>query len=46
MSIKELLAPIMSFLNCETPQAWSDEAIKPECLPIFLIVHLVCELDV
>jgi len=35
----------MSFLNSETPQAWIDEAIKPESLPIFLIDHLVCELD-
>ncbi|MFT5814439.1 MAG: tRNA-(ms[2]io[6]A)-hydroxylase, partial [Psychroserpens sp.] len=39
-----LLAPIMSFLKCETPQAWIDEAIKPENLSVLLIDHLVCEL--
>jgi tRNA-(ms[2]io[6]A)-hydroxylase len=30
MNIAELLAPIKSFLQCETPQAWVDEAIKPK----------------
>lgn len=44
MSSKELLAPIMSFLKCETPDAWIDEAIKAENLPIILIDHLICEL--
>lgn len=44
MSTKELLAPIMSFLKCETPDAWIDEAIKAENLPIILIDHLICEL--
>jgi len=44
MSTQELLAPIMSFLKCETPDAWIDEAIKPENLEIILIDHLVCEL--
>ena len=43
MSTQELLAPIMSFLKCETPDAWIDEAIKPENLEIILIDHLVCE---
>ena len=44
MSSKELLAPIMSFLKCETPDAWIDEAIKTKNLPIILIDHLICEL--
>ena len=44
MSSKELLAPIMSFLKCETPDAWIDEAIKAENLSIILIDHLICEL--
>ncbi len=44
MSSDSLLAPILSFLQCETPQAWIDEAIKPENLDIILIDHLICEL--
>ncbi|NQZ87498.1 MAG: tRNA-(ms[2]io[6]A)-hydroxylase [Colwellia sp.] len=44
MSVENLLAPIKSFLQCETPQGWIDEAIKPENLSILLIDHLVCEL--
>jgi tRNA 2-(methylsulfanyl)-N6-isopentenyladenosine37 hydroxylase len=44
MSTQELLAPILSFLKCETPQAWINEAVKPENLPIILIDHLICEL--
>ena len=44
MSTQELLSPILSFLKCETPQAWIDEAKKPENLPIILIDHLICEL--
>ena len=44
MPTQELLAPIMSFLKCETPQAWIDEAQKKENLPIILIDHLICEL--
>ncbi|MDO6445634.1 tRNA isopentenyl-2-thiomethyl-A-37 hydroxylase MiaE [Colwellia sp. 1_MG-2023] len=44
MSIQELLTPILSFLKCETPQAWLDEAVKKENLDIILIDHLICEL--
>jgi len=44
MSTQELLAPINGFLKCETPQAWIDEAVKKENLPIILIDHLICEL--
>lgn len=43
MSTQELLTPILSFLKCETPQSWIDEAIKIENLPVLLIDHLVCE---
>ncbi|MGJ8681316.1 tRNA isopentenyl-2-thiomethyl-A-37 hydroxylase MiaE [Paraglaciecola sp.] len=44
MSTQELLTPILSFLQCETPQAWIDEAVKPENLPILLVDHANCEL--
>lgn len=44
MSTQELLAPIKSFLQSETPEQWIDEAIKPENLAVILIDHLVCEL--
>lgn len=44
MSTQALLSPIQSFLKCETPQAWIDEAIKPENLSVLLIDHLICEL--
>lgn len=44
MSVENLLAPIKSFLQCETPQAWIEEAVKKENLPVILIDHLVCEL--
>ena len=44
MSTQALLSPILSFLKCETSQAWIDEAKKPENLPIILIDHLICEL--
>lgn len=39
-----LLLPIKSFLKCETPQAWLDEAAKKENLSVILIDHLICEL--
>jgi tRNA-(ms[2]io[6]A)-hydroxylase len=45
MSTAELLTPILSFLKCETPQEWIDEAIKPENLNVLLIDHLICELN-
>lgn len=44
MNIDTLLAPIHSFLHCRTPQAWIDEARKPENLSLLLTDHLVCEL--
>jgi len=44
MSSEKLLSPILSFLKCETPQAWVDEAVKKEHLDIILIDHLICEL--
>ncbi|MBL4910948.1 MAG: tRNA-(ms[2]io[6]A)-hydroxylase [Alteromonadaceae bacterium] len=44
MSAQQLLAPILNFLQCSTPQAWLDEAKKPENLKIILIDHLLCEL--
>ncbi len=44
MSVEKLLSPIQEFLQCETPQAWIDEAVKKENLDIILIDHLICEL--
>ncbi len=44
MNIKTLLQPISEFLQCHTPQAWIDEAVKKDNLPIVLIDHLICEL--
>ncbi|WP_114326555.1 tRNA isopentenyl-2-thiomethyl-A-37 hydroxylase MiaE [Candidatus Colwellia aromaticivorans] len=44
MNIEELLSPIKSFLQCETPQEWIEKAAKPENLPVILLDHLVCEL--
>lgn len=43
-AIEQLLVPIRQFLQCETPDAWLDEAKKPENLPVLLRDHLVCEL--
>jgi tRNA-(ms[2]io[6]A)-hydroxylase len=45
MSTQELLSPILSFLQCETPQSWINESKKPENLPIMSIEHLLCELN-
>ncbi len=44
MNTDTLLAPIHRFLHCRTPQAWIDEARRPENLPLLLTDHLVCEL--
>ena len=41
MPTEKLLAPIQSFLQCETPQEWVDKAAKPENLPVILLDHLV-----
>ncbi|WP_154115799.1 tRNA isopentenyl-2-thiomethyl-A-37 hydroxylase MiaE [Vibrio cincinnatiensis] len=43
-TIQELLNPIDQFLGCTTPEAWIEEAKKPENLPIILRDHLLCEL--
>ena len=44
MDYPQILAPILGFLHCPTPQAWIDEARKPENLPLLLTDHMVCEL--
>jgi tRNA-(ms[2]io[6]A)-hydroxylase len=41
---QSLLTPINQFLHCITPQAWIEEAKKPENLKVVLIDHLLCEL--
>ncbi|WP_198679556.1 tRNA isopentenyl-2-thiomethyl-A-37 hydroxylase MiaE [Aliidiomarina minuta] len=40
----ELLEPVQGFLHCSTPQAWLDEAAKPENTSMLLLDHLHCEL--
>ena len=44
MSTDSLLKPILSFLKCETPDKWVEEAIKPENFSMLLLDHLICEL--
>ena len=44
MNYASLLDPIHQFLQCRTPQAWIDEARKPENLTLLLTDHMVCEL--
>jgi len=41
---EKLLIPILSFLQCQTPDAWINEAKKSENLPVILRDHLACEL--
>jgi len=43
-TLDALLEPIRSFLQCETPDQWVDEAVKKENLSVILLDHLVCEL--
>ena len=42
--MQQLLAPIYSFLKCETPDSWIEEAKRPEQLKGLLIDHCNCEL--
>ncbi|MGF1769224.1 tRNA isopentenyl-2-thiomethyl-A-37 hydroxylase MiaE [Enterovibrio makurazakiensis] len=42
--LESLLEPVRGFLHCDTPQAWVDEAIKPENETILLRDHANCEL--
>lgn len=44
MQYKELLEPINTYLKCETPDEWVEEAIKPNNLSMLLTDHLICEL--
>ncbi|KEA50662.1 hypothetical protein DT73_22100 [Mangrovibacter sp. MFB070] len=44
MTYPEILAPVLQFLHCTTPEAWLQEARKPENLPLLLTDHMVCEL--
>lgn len=44
MDYPQILSPIINFLHCPTPQAWIDEARKPENLALLLTDHMVCEL--
>lgn len=44
MDYPQILAPVLSFLQCSTPQAWLDKARDPQHLPLLLTDHLVCEL--
>ncbi|WP_413478058.1 tRNA isopentenyl-2-thiomethyl-A-37 hydroxylase MiaE [Vibrio hibernica] len=42
--LHQLLAPINSFLQCATPDAWIEKAKQPEQLRSLLIDHCNCEL--
>lgn len=44
MNSEQLLAPIQTFLRCETPDEWIDVAKRPDHLSRLLSDHLVCEL--
>lgn len=44
MPYQELLLPIKSFLHCETPDEWIDEAVKTKNFTMLLLDHLICEL--
>lgn len=44
MPTEQLLEPIRQFLQCETPDEWIAQAIKPENLSTLLLDHLICEL--
>jgi tRNA-(ms[2]io[6]A)-hydroxylase len=44
MTTAKLLEPILNFLHAPTPDAWLDEAKKPEHLKLLLIDHMICEL--
>ena len=43
LNVVTLLEPINKFLQCETPQSWVDEAIKPENFAALIIDHANCE---
>ncbi len=43
-AFNQLLDPINQFLHCSTPDAWIEEAQKPENLSRILRDHLLCEL--
>lgn len=44
MNYQQIMMPVKAFLHCETPDAWIDEAKKPQNLTLLLIDHLICEL--
>ena len=44
MNYPQLLAPILDFLHCPTPDAWIEKARQPENLPLLLTDHMICEL--
>lgn len=44
MNVQLLLSPIRDFLHCPTPEAWIEQARRPENLSLLLNDHLICEL--
>jgi tRNA-(ms[2]io[6]A)-hydroxylase len=44
VSTDTLLTPILTFLQCSTPDEWVEEAKKPDNLNLLLIDHMICEL--
>lgn len=44
MPYTDLVAPLKSFLQCETSDAWLQEALKPDNFSMLILDHLICEL--
>lgn len=44
MSYQQLLQPIHTFLHCQTPDHWIEQARDPASLPVLLVDHANCEL--
>ncbi len=44
MDYPQILAPVLDFLQCPTPQAWIEKARDPAILPLLLTDHMICEL--
>ena len=44
MDYPQILAPVLDFLHCPTPNAWIEKARDPAMLPLLLTDHMICEL--
>uniref|UniRef100_A0A7S4G1R0 tRNA-(Ms[2]io[6]A)-hydroxylase n=1 Tax=Eutreptiella gymnastica TaxID=73025 RepID=A0A7S4G1R0_9EUGL len=43
-NVRQLTEPVRAFLKCPTPQAWLEEARRPQHLNALLVDHANCEL--